>query len=60
MFAAPSVKPGFFLYFDPVDTLAPDIQAKWKDKAKQDEMIADAVAKAQANQASSARASAVR
>ena len=27
MFTAPSVKPGFFLYFDPIDTLAPEIQA---------------------------------
>src|SRR6478736_3151517 len=31
VFAAPSVKPGFFLYFDPVDTLSPEIQARWKD-----------------------------
>ena len=60
VFAAPSVKPGFFVYFDPVDTLSPAIQEKWKDKAKQDEMVADAIAKAKANQAASARASSVR
>ena len=60
VFAAPSVKPGFFLYFDPVDTLSPEIQAKWKDKASQDAMIEDAIAKANANQAASARASSVR
>ena len=60
VFAAPSVKPGFFLYFDPVDTLAPDVQARWKDKAQQDKMIADAIAQAQANHAASARASSVR
>ncbi len=60
VFAAPSVKPGFFIYFDPVDTLSPDVQANWRDKAKSDEMVADAVAKAKANMAASARASAVR
>lgn len=60
VFSAPSVKPGFFLYFDPIDTLAPEIQAKWKIQAEQDRMVADAIAQAQANQASSARASSVR
>jgi lysine 2,3-aminomutase len=60
VFTAPSVKPGFFLYFDPVDTLSPDIQARWKDKAKQNGMIDSAVAAAKANQSSSARASSVR
>jgi lysine 2,3-aminomutase len=60
VFAAPSVKPGLFLYFDPIDTLAPEVQARWKDKAEQDKMIADAIAQAQANQSASARASTVR
>jgi lysine 2,3-aminomutase len=60
VFSAPSVKPGFFLYFDPIDTLAPDVQARWRDKTEQDKMIADAVAQAQAEQASSERASSVR
>ncbi|HEY4176041.1 MAG TPA: KamA family radical SAM protein [Kofleriaceae bacterium] len=60
VFTAPSVKPGFFLYFDPVDTLSPDIQAKWKDKAQQQQMVDAAVAAAKANVAASARASAVR
>jgi len=60
VFSAPSVKPGFFLYFDPVDTLSPDIQARWKDKAKQNAMIDAAVAQAKANQSASARASSVR
>ena len=44
VFAAPSVKPGFFLYFDPIDTLAPEIQARWKIAAEQDRMIDDAIA----------------
>ena len=31
VWTAPSVKSGkYFLYFDPIDTLAPDIQARWK------------------------------
>jgi lysine 2,3-aminomutase len=60
VFAAPSVKPGFFLYFDPVDTLAPDVQARWKDPIQREQMVDDAIAKAHANQAASARASSVR
>jgi len=60
VFTAPSVKPGYFLYFDPVDTLTPDIQERWKDKASSDRMIEDAITKAQANVAASARASSVR
>src|SRR5690606_15156680 len=60
VFSAPSVKPGFFLYFDPVDTLAPEIQAKWKDPAEQDRMVEAAIAQAKANQAANARASSIR
>jgi len=60
VFAAPSVKPGFFLYFDPVDTLEPEYQEKWKDKAEQDKMIAKAIDAAKAQQASTAHASSVR
>ena len=60
VFSAPSVKPGFFLYFDPVDTLAPEIQARWKTVAEQDKMIEDAIARATASQQASARASSVR
>ncbi len=60
VFAAPSVKPGFFVYFDPVDTLSPEIQEKWKDTAEQDKMIERAIEQAKLNQAQTARASAVR
>ena len=60
VFTAPSVKPGFFLYFDPVDTLAPEVQARWKDEAEQKKMVDDAVAKAHAAHTDSARASSVR
>jgi lysine 2,3-aminomutase len=60
VFAAPSVKPGFFLYFDPVDTLAPEMQTRWKDPAQRQAMIDVAVAAATAHYASTARASSVR
>ncbi|HMG21512.1 MAG TPA: KamA family radical SAM protein, partial [Kofleriaceae bacterium] len=60
VFCAPSVKPGYFLYFDPVDTLAPEVQQRWKSAAEQDRMVEDALARARANQLASARASAVR
>jgi lysine 2,3-aminomutase len=60
VFAAPSVKPGFFLYYDPIDTLAPEIQARWKDLAEQDRMIETAIAAARAALAATARASSVR
>ncbi|MEO8550555.1 MAG: KamA family radical SAM protein [Kofleriaceae bacterium] len=60
VFAAPSVKPGFFLYYDPIDTLSPEIQAKWKHAAESDKMISQAIDQAKANQAANARASSVR
>ena len=43
VFAAPSVKPGFFLYFDPVDTLAPAVQARWADPAQREVMVEEAI-----------------
>jgi lysine 2,3-aminomutase len=60
VFTAPSVKPGFFLYFDPVDTLDPAVQERWKDPAQREQMIEAAVAAAHANQAATARASSIR
>lgn len=60
VFAAPSVKPGYFLYFDPVDTLAPDVQARWQNPTAQRQMMDDAIAAAKAAHATSARASSVR
>jgi lysine 2,3-aminomutase len=60
VFAAPSVKPGFFLYYDPVDTLSPEVQARWKSPAEQDRMVEDAIAQAKAKQLATARASSVR
>jgi lysine 2,3-aminomutase len=47
VYSAPSVKPGqSFLYFDPIDTLAADAQARWAVPALQEEMIREAVARA--------------
>jgi lysine 2,3-aminomutase len=44
VYAAPSVKPGkAFVYFDPIDKLAPDAQARWAVKEIADQMIAEAV-----------------
>jgi lysine 2,3-aminomutase len=60
VFAAPSVKPGFFVYFDPIDTLAPDVAERWHDPAEQDRMVGAAVEAARAAHAASARASSVR
>jgi lysine 2,3-aminomutase len=59
VFAAPSVKPGFFLYYDPVDTLSPEIQEKWKNPAEQDRMVESAIAQAKLNIVANSRASAV-
>jgi lysine 2,3-aminomutase len=44
VYAAPSVKPGkAFLYFDPIDRLAPDAQARWAVREIQDQMIHEAL-----------------
>ena len=47
VYAAPSVKPGkAFMYFDPIDRLSPDAQARWAVKEIQDRMIHEALRKA--------------
>jgi lysine 2,3-aminomutase len=60
VFCAPSVKPGYFLYFDPIDTLAPEVQERWKSHTEQDRMVDAAMAQARLNQLNSSRASSVR
>jgi len=60
VYAAPSVKPGFFLYFDPIDTLDPEVADRWRSPAEQGRMIHAAIEAAGAAQAASARASSVR
>jgi lysine 2,3-aminomutase len=57
VYTAPSVKSGYFLYFDPIDTLAPEVQGRWAVPAEQDRMVADAVAAARAALERHARAS---
>ncbi len=59
VYTAPSVKTGYFVYFDPIDTLAPEVQARWADPTEQDRMVADAVAAARAALAANARASSI-
>jgi lysine 2,3-aminomutase len=47
VYAAPSVKPGrAFLYFDPIDRLAPEAQARWRDDAVAAEMVHEALRRA--------------
>jgi len=44
VYSAPSVKPGQkFLYFDPVDRLPPEGQARWADPKQHDLMIQEAL-----------------
>ena len=44
VYSAPSVKPGkHFVYFDPIDTLGPEAQARWQHPATAEAMIADAI-----------------
>ena len=53
VYTAPSVKPGqFFLYFDPIHDLGPDAQQRWAVPKLQDEMIAQALARAGGSAAS--------
>lgn len=48
-YTAPIVKPGrLFLYFDPVDQLPPEGQARWADPAEHDAIVEEAVAGARA------------
>jgi len=60
VYTAPSVKPGFFLYFDPIDLLPEATRARWKDPAEQERMIESAVEAAKATRAATAHASSVR
>jgi len=39
VYAAPSVKPGYFLYFDPVNLLGGEAQERWTEPAEQQRMI---------------------
>ena len=43
VYQAPSVRPGAFLYFDPIDLLPPEGQARWADPSEHASMIAAAI-----------------
>lgn len=48
VYTAPAVKPGaYFLYFDPMDLLKPDIQKAWQDEGLRTEMKKAAIEAAQ-------------
>ncbi|WP_428263097.1 KamA family radical SAM protein [Haliangium sp.] len=59
VYTAPSVKPGYFLYFDPISALAPEYQARWQDPAEQERMIEQALDRARSGLVRSSRASTV-
>ena len=46
VYTAPSVKPGYFLYFDPLHQLSKAVQRRWEDPAERDLMTNAAIAKA--------------
>ncbi len=50
VYTAPSVKPGFFLYFDPIDTLPVDYQRRWADANEAQAMVDAAINEAQPQQ----------
>lgn len=60
VYTAPSVKPGYFMYFDPVHSLAPEFQERWRDPREQDRMLDSALQAARDHQAATAHASSIR
>ncbi len=58
VYTAPSVKEGYFLYYDPVYALSPDAQARWADPAERDKMEEEALAAAKARVRETSQASA--
>jgi lysine 2,3-aminomutase len=47
VFTSPAVKPGVkFLYFDPLQTLTKEVQARWADQEGRDQIIKEALAAA--------------
>lgn len=60
VYTAPAVKPGYFFYFDPIDTLSDEARARWQDPAEQDRMVEEALQGAEDYRAQSAHASSIR
>jgi lysine 2,3-aminomutase len=50
VYSSPAVKPGYFLYFDPLHALPPRTRERWQDPAAARSMIDAAVAAARAAQ----------
>jgi lysine 2,3-aminomutase len=49
VFTSPTVRPGaYFHYFDPVHTLAPQVQERWRDRDERAAMLRDALEAARA------------
>jgi lysine 2,3-aminomutase len=47
VYSAPSVKPGkHFVYFDPIEDLAPSAQSRWRHPRTAEAMVAEAIAAA--------------
>ena len=59
VYTSPAVKSGFFLYFDPVDTLDEENQARWGNPAEHQSMVDDALERARAEMKDAARASSI-
>lgn len=50
VFTSPSVKPGqWFVYFDPLSTLDPEVQARWQMPAERKAIVSDALREAGAS-----------
>lgn len=48
VYRSPAVNPSaFYLYFDPIHSLKPEVQARWQDAAEQQVMVAQAIEAAQ-------------
>lgn len=60
VFTAPSVKPGTFLYYDPIDRLSPEAQARWRDPVEQEHMVETALKAAGIAAKEAARASSIK
>jgi hypothetical protein len=50
VYTSPVVRPGEYLfYFDPIDCLSDEIQARWQDDVEREKMKAEAMEMAQAS-----------
>lgn len=59
VYTSPAVKGGFFLYFDPIDTLDETNQARWADESQHDVMVGEAMEMARAAMTDASRASSI-